>query len=88
MRRRPAAGQGPRPVRTGTSGGSPPRTAAGLDPATGEPTTGRSTPASVDGFHRALAKDLTLTWRQHTVQLTCDNAFHYDLEVTREDVTG
>ena len=43
---------------------------------------------TVDGFHKPLATDLTLTWRQRTVQLTCDNAFHYDLQVTKEDITG
>jgi hypothetical protein len=43
---------------------------------------------TVDGFHRALATDLTLTWRHRTVPLTCDNAFHFDLEVVKEDVTG
>ena len=43
---------------------------------------------TVDGFHKPLATDLTLTWRQRTVQLTCDNAFHYDLQVTKEDIPG
>lgn len=42
----------------------------------------------VDGFHRALSTDLTLTWRHRTKALTCDNAFHYDLQVTRTDITG
>jgi len=42
----------------------------------------------VDGYHRRLAKDLTLTWRHRTVPLTCDNAFFYDLQVTRTDLTG
>ncbi len=43
---------------------------------------------TVDGFHKKLATDLTLTRRHRTVQLTCDNAFHYDLQVTKEDITG
>jgi hypothetical protein len=42
---------------------------------------------TVDGFHRKLAKDLTLTWRHRTGQLTCANAFYYDLQVTKEDGT-
>ena len=42
----------------------------------------------VDGYHRRLAKDLTLTWRHRTVQLDCDNAFFYDLQVTKTDITG
>ncbi|GAB3789083.1 hypothetical protein [Nocardioides ungokensis] len=41
---------------------------------------------TVDGYHRKLAKDLTLTWRHRTVQLSCDNAFFYDLQVTREPI--
>ena len=43
---------------------------------------------TVDGYHRKLATDLTLTWRHRTKQLTCDNAFFYNLTVTKEDVTG
>lgn len=43
---------------------------------------------TVDGYHRRLAKDLTLTWRSRTVPLDCDNAFFYDLQVTKEDITG
>ena len=43
---------------------------------------------TVDGYHRKLAKDLTLTWRSRTVPLDCDNAFFYDLQVTKEDITG
>ena len=39
-------------------------------------------------YHRKLAKDLTLTWRSRTVPLDCDNAFFYDLQVTKEDITG
>lgn len=42
----------------------------------------------VDGYHRKLAKDLTLTWRGQSVPLTCDTAFSYDLTVTKEDITG
>lgn len=42
----------------------------------------------VDGYHRRLAKDLTLTWRHRTVPLVCDNAFFYDLQVTKTDLTG
>jgi len=41
---------------------------------------------TVDGYHRKLAKDLTLTWRHRTVQLSCDNAFFYDLQVTKEPI--
>lgn len=41
---------------------------------------------AVDGFHRKLATDLTLNWRHRATQLTCDNAFHYDLQVTKEDI--
>ncbi|MFC4785145.1 hypothetical protein ACT8ZV_11745 [Nocardioides sp. MAHUQ-72] len=43
---------------------------------------------TVDGFHRRLSTDLTLTWRHRTRPLTCDTAFHYDLQVTKEDITG
>jgi predicted deacylase len=43
---------------------------------------------TVDGFHRRLTDDLTLTWRSRTVPLDCANAFHYDLQVTKEDTTG
>ncbi|MCW2791885.1 MAG: hypothetical protein JWO76_983 [Nocardioides sp.] len=43
---------------------------------------------TVDGFHRRLANDLTLTWRKKTVPLVCDNAFFYNLQVTKEDTTG
>jgi hypothetical protein len=39
---------------------------------------------TVDGFHRRLATDLTLTWKDATAPLTCDNAFLYDLRVTKE----
>lgn len=39
---------------------------------------------TVDGTHRRIVSDLTLTWKQRTIPLTCDNAFAYDLQVTRE----
>jgi hypothetical protein len=41
---------------------------------------------TVDGTHRRLVTDLTMTWKRHTVPLTCDDAFVYDLQVTRESV--
>lgn len=43
---------------------------------------------TVDGYHRRLATDLTLTWGKKTVPLDCDNAFFYDLTVTKEDIAG
>ena len=43
---------------------------------------------TVDGFHRRLANDVTLTWRKRTVPLECGNAFHYDLQVTKTDTGG
>ena len=43
---------------------------------------------TADGFHRRLAKDLTLTWRHRTTRLSCDNRFFYNLTVTKEDITG
>ena len=42
----------------------------------------------VDGHHRRLVTDLTLTCRHRTVPLDCDNAFFYDLQVTRSEITG
>lgn len=39
---------------------------------------------TVDGFHKRLHTDLTLTWKGATAPLTCDNAFVYDLQVTKE----
>lgn len=39
---------------------------------------------TIDGTHRKLATDLTLTWKKRTVPLTCDDAFVYDLQVTKE----
>lgn len=38
----------------------------------------------VDGTHRKLDTDLTLTWRNRTVPLDCDTAFAYDLRVSKE----
>lgn len=43
---------------------------------------------TIDGYHRRLANDLELTWAGRTKQLTCDNAFFYNLQVTKEDATG
>lgn len=40
----------------------------------------------VDGFHRKLSKDLTLTWRHRTVPLACGTAFFYDLTTTKTDI--
>lgn len=42
---------------------------------------------TVDGVHRRLRTDLELTWGRKTAPLTCDNAFFYRLEVTKEDIT-
>lgn len=39
---------------------------------------------TIDGTHRRLANDLTLTWKGTTAPLDCDNAFVYDLQVTKE----
>jgi len=39
---------------------------------------------TIDGFHRRLATDLTLSWKGASAPLTCDNAFVYDLQVTKE----
>jgi len=39
---------------------------------------------TIDGTHRRLANDLQLTWKGTTVPLDCDNAFVYDLQVTKE----
>ena len=39
---------------------------------------------TIDGTHRRIVSDLTMTWKQRTVALTCDNAFAYDLQVTKE----
>ena len=40
----------------------------------------------VNGYHRRLANDLTLTWKGRTVPLDCDNAFAYDLQVTKSPI--
>lgn len=37
----------------------------------------------IDGFHKRLDTDLTLTWKQRTVPLDCDTAFFYDLVVEK-----
>ena len=39
---------------------------------------------TIDGFHRRLKTDLTLTWKGASAPLTCENAFVYDLQVTKE----
>ena len=39
---------------------------------------------TIDGTHRRLATHLTMDWKGHSVPLTCDNAFAYDLQVTKE----
>jgi hypothetical protein len=38
---------------------------------------------TIDGTHRRLANDLTLSWKGTTVPLDCDTAFVYDLQVTK-----
>ena len=43
---------------------------------------------TVDGIHRRLRTDLELAWGKKTAPLTCDNAFFYRLQVTKEDITG
>ena len=42
----------------------------------------------VDGVHRKLRTDLTMRWKGRTVDLTCADAFRYDLQVTKTDTTG
>ncbi|WP_435745766.1 hypothetical protein [Nocardioides sp. SYSU DS0663] len=42
----------------------------------------------VDGYHRQLRTDLTMTWRKQSVDLDCDDAFRFDLTVTTTDTTG
>lgn len=39
-----------------------------------------------DGFHRRVRHDLSLTYAKQTVPLTCETAFFYDLQVTKEDI--
>jgi hypothetical protein len=40
----------------------------------------------VDGSHRTVVTDLTLTYRGAKAALTCDDAFRYDLRVTKEPI--
>lgn len=42
---------------------------------------------TVDGFHRRLHTEATLTWKGATAPLDCPNAFVYDLHVTKEPIT-
>ena len=42
---------------------------------------------TADGYHRRLANDLVLTYAGRTRPLTCNPAFAFNLQVTREDVT-
>lgn len=41
---------------------------------------------TIDGTHRRLAPKLVLKWRGAVAPLTCDPAFLYDLQVTKEPV--
>jgi len=41
-----------------------------------------------DGFHRKLRTDLTMAWMNRTVGLDCDNAFFYNLSVTKTDTAN
>ena len=41
---------------------------------------------TVDGTHRRLANDLVLRYDGAVVPLTCDEAFAYDLQVTKEPI--
>ncbi|WP_300642746.1 hypothetical protein [Nocardioides sp.] len=40
----------------------------------------------VDGVHKPLAADLVLTWKKRNADLDCDNAFRYDLTVTKTPI--
>lgn len=40
----------------------------------------------VDGIHKPLAADLVLTWKKRNADLDCDNAFRYDLTVTKTPI--
>jgi hypothetical protein len=40
------------------------------------------------GWHRQLGTDLTLSYGDVTVPLTCDNAFAYHLHVTKTPIEG
>jgi hypothetical protein len=42
----------------------------------------------IDGYHRALDSDLTMSWQGTTIRLTCDNAFYYNLKVVKSDITA
>ncbi|MBI2244699.1 MAG: hypothetical protein HYU55_12425 [Nocardioides sp.] len=39
---------------------------------------------TIDGFHKRLATDLTLSWKGASAPLECGPAFVYDLQVTKE----
>lgn len=41
---------------------------------------------TVDGVHKPLAADLVLTWKKQNAELDCDNAFRYDLTVTKTPI--
>lgn len=40
----------------------------------------------VDGIHKPLDADLVLTWKKRNAALDCDNAFRYDLTVTKTPI--
>lgn len=40
----------------------------------------------VDGIHKPLDSDLVLTWKKRNADLDCDNAFRYDLTVTKTPI--
>ena len=40
----------------------------------------------VDGIHKPLDADLVLTWKKRNADLDCDNAFRYDLTVTKTPI--
>ena len=40
-----------------------------------------------DGWHRRLKNDLSLTYAKTSIDLTCDTAFRYKLEVTKTPIT-
>jgi len=40
----------------------------------------------VDGVHMPLSADLVLTWKKRNADLDCDNAFRYDLTVTKTPI--
>lgn len=43
---------------------------------------------TIDGTHRRLATDLTMTWKGRSLPLDCDDSFAYALTVTREPSAG